>query len=192
VVSREDERLLAAIRAGRRDACAALVHAHYQAVYRFLLHLTRDVPLAEDLTQEAFATAWEKIGSFAGRSSLRTWLHRIAYAKFVDARRRSRRGAELRGLLRQRAEGAVTASPLDAVTADDQSRHLYALLQRLEPHDQALLVLHYLQGLSYREMAAALDEPANTVKWRVRAALGQLRALFAGGAKRHEQEPVEE
>jgi RNA polymerase sigma-70 factor (ECF subfamily) len=191
VAASEDERLLAGIRAGRREACAALIHTHYQGVYRFLLHLTRDVALAEDLTQETFATAWEKIGSFAGRSALGTWLHRIAYGKLVDLRRRSRRGTELHDRIRQQTASAETATPLDAAIADDQTRHLYALLGRLEPRDQALLVLHYLQGLSYRDMAAVVDEPANTVKWRVRVALAQLRALFAGGAKRHEYEPIE-
>jgi RNA polymerase sigma-70 factor (ECF subfamily) len=190
VAASEDERLLADIRAGRRAAYAAVVHAHYQGVYRFLLHLTRDVALAEDLTQETFAAAWEKVTAFEGRSSLATWLHRIAYGKFVDTCRRMRRGAELHGLLRQRAPAAETATPLDNVIADDQTRLLYARLHRLDPRDQAMLVLHYLQGLSYRDMALVVDEPVNTVKWRVCAALEQLRALFAEGA-RHEREPIE-
>ena len=86
MTERTDRELLDGIRAGRRDACAALIHDHYRAIYRFLLHLTRGEAEAEDLTQETFATVWEKISSFAGRSSLRTWLHRIAYGKFVDAR----------------------------------------------------------------------------------------------------------
>jgi RNA polymerase sigma factor (sigma-70 family) len=118
-------------------------------------------------------------------------LQRIAYAKFVDARRRTRRGAELHDLLRRRTPAAAKVTPLDSLIADDQTRHLYALLHRLEPRDQALLVLHYLQGLSYREMAVVVDEPANTVKWRVHAALEQLRQLYAEGAKRHEREPIE-
>ncbi len=187
----EDERLLADLRAGRHAACTALVHEHYQPVYRFLLHLARDVALAEDLTQETFATVWEKIGTFEGRSTLTTWLHRIAYGKFVDARRRRRRGAELHDLLHQRTADAEAMTPLDAAIAGDQARHLYTLLHRLEPQGQALLVLHYLQGLSYRDMALVVDEPANTVKWRVRQALEQLRSLFAEGAKHHEQEPTE-
>jgi RNA polymerase sigma-70 factor (ECF subfamily) len=191
VADLDDERLLADIRAGRRAACAALVHAHYERVYRFLLHLARDAALAEDLTQDTFATVWEKIAGFEGRSSLLTWLHRIAYGKFVDARRRSRRGAEVRELVQRHAPAAETVTPLDAVIADDQSRQLYALLHRLEPRDQAVLVLHYLQGLSYREMALVVDEPANTVKWRVCTALERLRALFAEGARRHEREPIE-
>jgi RNA polymerase sigma-70 factor (ECF subfamily) len=191
VVASEDERLLADIRAGRREACADLIHAHYQGVYRFLLHLTRDVALAEDLTQETFVTVWEKIGSFAGRSSIATWLHRIAYGKFVDARRRARRGLAVHDLVGRQTPSAAWTTPLDEVIADDQTRHLYTVLHRLEPRDQALLVLHYLQGLSYRDMAVVLDESANTLKWRVRVALARLRTSFTGEANRHEHESIE-
>jgi RNA polymerase sigma-70 factor (ECF subfamily) len=186
-----DERLLAEIRSGRREACAALIHAHYQGVYRFLLHLTRDVALAEDLTQDTFATAWEKIGSFAGRSSLRTWLYRIAHSKLVDVRRRSRRGAEIHDQVGRSTASTESPGPLDAIIASDQERHLYEQLQRLEPEDRTVLVLHYLQGLSYRDLAGVVDEPVNTVKWRVREALEQLRALFAEEAHHREHEPIE-
>src|SRR5262245_24922122 len=93
VAEHSDQRLVSAIQAGRREACAELVHAHYQGIYRYLLHLTRNLTQAEDLTQETFATAWEKIGTFEGRSALGTWLHRIAHGKFVDARRAGRRAA---------------------------------------------------------------------------------------------------
>ncbi len=187
----EEERLLADIRGGQREACATLIQAHYPAVYRFLLHLTRDVAVAEDLTQETFAAVWEKLGSFAGRSSIATWIHRIAYTKFVDARRRARRRLQVQFLVCQETPVTAQTTPLDAAIVDDQTRRLYAVLPRLDPRDQALLVLHYLQGLSYRDMADVLDATANTLKWRVRTALSRLRALFAGEGTSHEHESIE-
>jgi RNA polymerase sigma-70 factor (ECF subfamily) len=81
------------LRADRSQAFAEVVSSHYQAVYRFLFHLTRDVPRAEDLTQETFAAAWEHITKFQGRSTLATWMHRIAYTKFMDGQRSERRVA---------------------------------------------------------------------------------------------------
>ncbi len=92
----EDQRLLDNLHAGRSEAFADLVRGHYQAIYRFLFHLTHDIPRAEDLTQETFAAAWERISTFQGRSTLKTWLHRIAYTKFIDSQR-------LRAALRQSA-----------------------------------------------------------------------------------------
>jgi RNA polymerase sigma-70 factor (ECF subfamily) len=191
VTKPDEQRLLRDLRAGRPEACAELIRAHYQAVYRWLAHLTRDVHLAEDLTQETFAAAWEKIASFQGRSSLATWLHRIAYAKFIDARRAGRRAE---GMLERRPSPEVApCDPLDSVMADDEAEHLYCALDRLNTPERTLLVLHYLQGLSYREMAAVLDEPTGTLKWRTSEALNQLRVLLSdevpGHATRKTSEP---
>ena len=78
----DDQRVLRGLRAGRPEHAAELVRSHYQTVYRFLVHLTRDVHQAEDLTQETFATAWTQVAKFQGRSSLSTWLHRTLSAPF--------------------------------------------------------------------------------------------------------------
>src|ERR1700688_1553281 len=103
VTEPDDQRLLSQVRAGRPEACTELGRRHYQAVYRFLVRLTRNVHRAEDLTQETFAAAWEKIGTFESRATLATWLHRIAYTKFIDAQRAERRAAGMRECLTSRA-----------------------------------------------------------------------------------------
>jgi RNA polymerase sigma-70 factor (ECF subfamily) len=183
VTEPDDQRLLQDLRAGRPEACTGLVRAHYQGVYRFLAHLTRDVHQAEDLTQETFAAAWERIATFQGRSNLATWLHRIAYTKFIDAQRAQRRAAGL--LERLPSPEASPSDPFDAVMADDEARRLYRALDGLDTPERTLLVLHYLQGLSYREMAAVLDEPTGTVKWRTAEALHCLRALLSDEVPDH-------
>jgi RNA polymerase sigma-70 factor (ECF subfamily) len=190
VTERADRELLDGIRAGRREDCARLIHDHYQAIYRFLLHLTRVESEAEELTQETFTSAWEKVGAFEGRSTLRTWLHRIAYGKFVDARRAGRRSAVLKEGLRSR-DAPAPPSPLETAANDDEARRLYAALERAEPADRVLLVLHYLQGLSYREMADVTGEPAGTVKWRTSLALSRMRTLLTA-EKPHASSPAGE
>jgi RNA polymerase sigma-70 factor (ECF subfamily) len=179
----DDQRLLRDLRAGRADACAEVVRANYQAVYRFLVHLTRDAHQAEDLTQETFAAAWEKRATFRGHSTVATWLHRIAYTKFIDAQRHQRR--TVGALERLGNPTAASPDPLDAAAADDEARRLYQALHRLSAAERTVLVLHYLQGLSYREMAAVLDEPAGTVKWRTAEALNRLRVLLGHEAHDH-------
>jgi RNA polymerase sigma-70 factor (ECF subfamily) len=183
VTKPDDQRLLNDLRAGRSEACGEVIRGHYQAVYRFLVHMTRDVHEAEDLTQETFAAAWQQIGAFEGRSTLATWLHRIAYTKFIDAQRAVRRNARLR----ERLPGSQMSSddPLDSVTADDESRRLYQAMQGLENSDRTLIVLHYLQGLSYREMSSVLDEPTGTLKWRTSEALNRLRSLLTDEVPHH-------
>src|SRR5262249_662599 len=153
----DDQRLLSSLRAGRPEACAELVRAHYETVYRFLVHLTRDVHQAEDLTQETFAAAWEETARFQGRATLSTWLNRIAYTKVIDAQRAERRAAGMRERLM--IPEVSPSDPWDALMADDEAQCLYRALQGLGAPERTVLVLHYLQGLSYREVAAVLDEP---------------------------------
>jgi RNA polymerase sigma-70 factor (ECF subfamily) len=172
-----DERLLIErARSGDADACASLVRAHYRAVYRLLAHLTRDAHAAEDLCQETFAAAWANLGTFTGGSSLATWLHRIAYRRFLDSVRAARQGrAPPDGEPREQSEAA---DPLAGIVADEQARALYAALDRLDAPDRQVLAMHYLAGLSYRQIAEVTGEPAGTVKWRTSAALTRLRTIL--------------
>ncbi len=171
-----EERLLSNLRCGRPGACAELIRLHYQKVYRLLVHLTGDVHQAEDLTQETFISAWEKIAAFQGRATLATWLYRIAYTKFVDSRRLQQRTT---GMLRRLSSQAVPPSdPVETAMAGDESRHLYRALDELAPPQRTVLALHYLQGLSYRDMAMVLQEPIGTVKWRTSEALERLRTVL--------------
>ena len=180
--------LVRRIRSGERDACAEFVRRHHAAVFRLLLHLSRDSHAAEDLTQETFAAAWSSIGSFRGSASLATWLHRIAYCKYADRQRRGRRPEaqiDARSLVADLSEkrSSPARGPLDDLLADEQSRRLALAVDALDEADRELVVLHYLQGLSFREMAEVLGRPAGTVKWRVSEVLARLRELIDAQAK---------
>jgi RNA polymerase sigma-70 factor, ECF subfamily len=179
----EEQRLLNNLRSGRPGACAELIRLHYQKIYRLLVHLTGDVHQAEDLTQETFVSAWEKIAKFQGRASLATWLYRIAYTKFIDGRRLQRRTM---GMLNRLSSPATPPTdPLETVMADDEVEHLYRALDELDAPERTMLVLHYLLGLSYRDMAMVLEEPTGTVKWRTSEALNRLRSVLSDEVSDH-------
>lgn len=91
----DDQRLIRSLHEGRSEAFSEVVRSHYQAIFRFLVHLSRNIHRAEDLVQETFGNAWERIASFQGRSSMETCLHRIAYTKFIDGQRTKQRAAKL-------------------------------------------------------------------------------------------------
>jgi RNA polymerase sigma-70 factor, ECF subfamily len=193
VESPHEQRLLREIRAGRREACAELVRAHYAAVYRFCAHLTGNVDLAEDLSQDTFTRAWINLAGFRGESSLTTWLHRIAYCGWLDGRRRAARGrAALDRLSREEAEPiSGPLAPLRGLIVEEETRQLYAAVQRLTESHRVVVVLHYLQGLSYQEMAAVLAEPTGTVKARTRRALEQLRGFLLPEASHERTRGIE-
>ena len=169
------------IRKGRREAWEAVISQNYKSIYRFMAYLTADVSLAEDLTQETFVSAWTNIDRFKGRASIGTWLHRIAYHKFIDSKRNSERSIALKDKLKKGVHNTPeTFNPLYRVMADERSRFLYEAMQKLESPEYVLIVLHYIQGLSFREMTKVLDEPTGTVKWRTSKALKKLKHILTG------------
>lgn len=177
---RAERQNLKAIREGRREAYEAVISQHYKSIYRFMAYLTKDGTLAEDLTQETFAAAWANIGGYKGQSSLRTWLHKIAYHKFIDSKRRFERHVTLMAKLKEEGRDLrKTSSPLQRLTADEDSRLIYEAMCRLELKEYIVIVLHYIQGFSFREMAKVLDEAVGTVKWRTSKALKRLKAFLS-------------
>jgi RNA polymerase sigma-70 factor (ECF subfamily) len=179
VRDRSERRTLQALRGGRREAYASIIEAHYQSVYRFLLFLGRDANLAEDLTQEVFASAWRAIETFRGESSIRTWLHRIAYHAFVDVQRRRERDQAVVGGLGRR-DGDTADDPLHGILAEESLSEVVRALRDLDLDERTVLVLHYVEGLSYREMAQILGRPDGTLKWITSRALEKLRRRFIG------------
>ena len=176
MTQRSDKSLIERILAGNHEACVELIRQYHAPIYRLLLHLSRDAHIAEDLAQETFLAAWAKIGGFNAASSLNTWLHAIAYRKFLDARRRNERTVTTRGDTSIEQVHANTPNPQDSALANDENRRLYRALDCLKPAERDVVVLHYLQGLSYEELAAVLGQPTGTVKWRTRQALESLRS----------------
>jgi len=169
------------LRQGRREAYETLICQHYKSIYRFMAYLTADVNLAEELTQETFAAAWENIDCFKGRASFKTWLHQIAYRKFIDSRRRLQRNDALMAKLKkEKFDARETLNPLHRLIADEHSRLLYEAICRLKASEYVVIVLHYIQGLSFRQMAKVLDEPVGTVKWQTSRTLKKLKAHLTG------------
>lgn len=169
------------IREAGREAWEAVICENYKPIYRFLAYLTGDTSLAEDLTQETFISAWASIGRFKGRASIGTWLHRVAYNKFVDSKRKlQRQVVSIDGLKKQQHDVAETSNPLYQLMADEHSRLLYEAIRRLQSAEYVVIVLHYVQGLSFREMAKVLDEPVGTVKWQTSHALRKLKGFLTG------------
>src|SRR5215470_14689138 len=93
-----DEALIRRIAGGDQLAMRTLFARHRVAIYRWLLRIVRDETLAEDLLSDVFLDVWRQAASFAGRSSVSTWLLAIARYKALSARRR-RTDVELDGKL---------------------------------------------------------------------------------------------
>ncbi len=170
--------LLKGFREGDPKACVTIV----RTVYRFLLHLTGDAGAAEDLSQETLLAALKKLDDFRGGAFFMTWLHKIAYNKFIDSQRRGHRERISRDALTNRSGdcAGTPGGPVASAVSGERCRLLYEALDELERPDRTAVILHYFQKLSYSQMSSVLGEPVGTVKWRTSEALRKLKSSLDG------------
>ncbi len=171
--------LLRRVRNGDRDAANQLMDAHYEAVYRWLLHLCRRREEAADLTQETFLQVWEGLDGFQGRASLKTWIHRIAYYTYLRAERSAQ--PERRLLAEARNDPALAEAVVGRQVVEEA-------LAQLPEGQRQVVVLHYLQSLTSAEIAGVLGVPVGTVLSRLHTARGKLRELLSDEPSPSQQE----
>jgi RNA polymerase sigma-70 factor (ECF subfamily) len=162
---------------GETSAFAELVRRHQGKVRGLLLRLCGDRTLADDLAQEVFLRAYRGLWGFEGRSSFGTWLYRISYNAYLNHSTRVRKWSSLPS-----AYDAETAAPDDALSPprSDLRRDLEAAVATLPQRYRGVVVLYYLQDLSYPEIAEILDVPLGTVKTHLHRAKRILRARLHG------------
>ena len=158
------------------EAFTQLVDAHYTALYRFALSLTRSEPDACDLTQQTFYVWATKGQALRDLAKVKSWLFTTLYREFLRGRRRGERVTSLDAATEQGNEPA--AVEVDTVAAMDAGVVMTAL-QEVDEVFRAPLTLFYLQDLSYQEIAEALDVPIGTVMSRLSRGKSQLRSRLA-------------
>jgi RNA polymerase sigma factor (sigma-70 family) len=173
-VSAADAPLLRNAQAGSVHAFEALVRTHHGLVRGFLRRLSGDAALADDLAQETFLIAWQRIAAYRTTGSFRGWLCQIAYRNFLQARRAGKSAAARENAVMQDAELATDERPATEARLD-----LDRVLADLSPDQRAVLALCYGEGMSHGETAEALSMPLGTVKSHVLRGREKVLARFA-------------
>jgi RNA polymerase sigma-70 factor (ECF subfamily) len=174
----DSKRLMETIRRGDPRAAVELIDLFYERIYAFLRRLSSHDSDAADLTQRTFGRVWQALPSYAGRSSVSSWIHGIAYHVYVDWVRRERRN-EARSDEWWTSRAANTPGPDELVARADLATALYTSVDALEPDLRDTIHLHYFQELTLEETADALGVATSTVKYRQRQALTVLQKKLA-------------
>lgn len=141
---------------------------------------------ADDVVQEAFIKAFQRLAQYRGESGFRTWLLAIVgnETRNLHRSRRRRDGLVLRAGVRG-GTGRAPVDPSDSAEAIERRQQLLAALRRISDRDREVLVCRYLLDLTEAETAATLDLSKGTVKSRAFRALAKLRTVldreFSGG-----------
>ena len=157
----EDHQLVARIISGEdTDAFGELVRRHQSHVRNFLRKLSGDYTLADDLAQDTFMHAWDKLQTFSGRGTFIGWLLKVAYTTFLQSKRKSKRYAEILDEVGHVADVEERKSTMPVEEVGDLDRFLAVLTEE----ERAIMVMSYACGLSHREISDATDMPVGTVK----------------------------
>jgi RNA polymerase sigma-70 factor (ECF subfamily) len=160
--------LLAGCRSGLRDAQRGLYEKCHQNVYRLAVRMV-GVQDAPDVTQQVFMQVFRKIDQFTGQSKFETWLYRVAVNEALQhLRKKSRRESQ-----------ELTQEPVSRERPEHEQGEakevLDQALTRLDPELRSIFVLREVEGLSYGEIAVAIEIPEGTVGSRLNRARRELR-----------------
>ncbi|WP_162532247.1 RNA polymerase sigma factor [Candidatus Scalindua japonica] len=160
---------------GDADAFESIYNEYSGFVYNVALRVVNSADEAQEVTQEVFLTVYRKLKSFKFKSSLKTWIYRITVNMAIDyARKRSkeRDHSELYTENNKRQKTIDTVS--EEIEREQQEKTISTLLETLNPDQRACIVLRSIEGLSYQEIADALNININTVRTRIKRARGKL------------------
>jgi RNA polymerase sigma-70 factor (ECF subfamily) len=181
----QERALVDSCRSGDALAFSRLVRLHEAMVFSLSARLLGDADEARDAAQEVFLQVYRQLGRFEGRSSLKTWIYRIAVNQCHNRRRfwhRRRRDRE-EGLEAVTAEAAGARggpSPYEEACRRERARRVQAALLELSFEHRTVLVLREVEGLTCEEVAEALRVPPGTVKSRLSRAREALRLRLRG------------
>ena len=152
------EMLAARARRGDSRAFEELYRLHHRRIHALALRMSRDPGLAEEMTQEAFVTAWGALPSFRGESAFGTWLHGLAVRVILRQMRTDRRWEE-------RHEAVADSYLAEARRAMPETHlALERAIAMLPDGARAVLILHDVEGYKHEEIARLLGVAVGTVK----------------------------
>jgi len=173
-----DEALAARAAALRDPEMFGMLVARHQARVRgYLLQLAGDPAAADDMAQDAFVRAWDRLETFAGKGRFLSWMMAIAHKQFLQAVRKGRRTRRLAAEIEHQAtadNAPQGASAPDGATLADATR----LLSALSDDERIVMLLAYGYGLSHSDIVDVTGLALGTVKSHIHRGKQRLRKQF--------------
>lgn len=158
-----------AILAGHTEEYAYFLDRYTDAIHRMVAGIVDCAEDAEEVTQDAFVRAYEKLPTFRGDCQFSTWLYRIAYRLALRCARKPRRELLFDGEEALDALGDEVSLPVDSMAEadDDQVEHLREAIGHLRPEERTLLLLAYDEERPTAEIAAIMGLSEGNIRTRL-------------------------
>ena len=150
-----------------QESFQSLYSLHSSAIQRFIHGMVRNAAVAEDLTQESFLKAWKALPQFGFKSSLKTWVFSVALNTTRDWLRANKHNTEW-----------IKAHEIINEKEDTETIAVRESLSEVDEESRIILILHYYEELSQKEISRILQIPEGTVKSRLFNAKKKIREVL--------------
>ena len=169
----EDNRWIQQVLAGDKQAYAHLINKYKNPLYATILRMTKNPHDAQDLVQEAFIKVYEQLGKYDKTGSFASWMYRVAINHCMDEFRKKRyqmKQVEIE-------EGSIISadSPELIFFKNEESRRLERLVATLPEDERIIILLRYVNELSYLEISDLVETPLATVRNKLHWAKMKMR-----------------
>lgn len=174
IFGNEDLQWIGQIRAGQRTSFSHLVRKYQNSLLRVSLRFVKDLATAEDVVQESFMKAYERLDSFEGRASFKSWLFQIAVNTAKNKLRERRDGhSDLDSV-----QLSIPSVAEESVSHQALSKLIHKAVEELPFRQKTALVLRIFEDMSFKEIAEIMQCPYDTAKANYRHALLKLKDEF--------------
>ena len=178
-----DKKLVENSLAGDNEAYAELLNRYLKPVYNFLQTFIRDPEVLDDLTQITFIKAWKNLKRFDPEKNFKTWIFVIAKNTAYDFFRKKKTlpfsafaNEEGNNYLENVATDEIL--PQEILEKVEQEKNFDEKINELSDHYRNVLLLHYKENISFKEISQILDIPYSTIKSRHQRALAKLKSIL--------------
>lgn len=186
--SYEDANLVKRVQNGDPAAFRALFDKYNRRAYAVALGVVKNQQDAHDVVQDAFIKVHKHIGKFQGSSSFYTWMYRIVMNLSIDYIRKRKRNTEFDDGVKKDSvagDGALLPRIMDenpgkTVGRRELTEHIQAALAELPEYHRQVILLREIEGMTYEEMAEALDVPKGTIMSRLFHARRKMQEMLSG------------
>ena len=174
----EDETLVDRATRGDREAFGELYERYVTSVFRHVFHMVNDVDVAQDLTEQTFLRALEAIHRYERRGvPFLAWLLRIGRNLYLNGQRVQRNNSSIR----KNWDGGVVSSPESSCEAKLSAEEVRRAVRALNGDQRQVIVLRFMDGLSYTDVARVLGKSVGAVRVAQYRALRALRRRLEDG-----------
>ncbi|MBP2831318.1 RNA polymerase sigma factor [Aquimarina sp. U1-2] len=168
-----DEELMILVSNGDLDMMSVLFERYHVRIYNFLLKMTRDRDVSQDITQEVFYKAIKYRNSYK-KGKFSAWIYTIARNIFSDHyQKQKNKDQRLDGI-----EYKTEQQDNNSIEANETKEQLHLALEQLNPSDKELIVMNRYQGIKYQEIAEIIGSTEGAVKTKVHRAIHKLKEYY--------------